>query len=491
MFFKRPSFKYGGQAEGIKQTVRRNFSAGTNPNRTGNAFVKDIFESKAPTSFNVMNQGIGQGLEMKQPSAAMGMANFDDSYLSSVLEPKEKMVSENLGDASIAEQIAMESGSTAVETDKKEPPGLGFGKFKFKFDKPITGEDLLGERGKEVLEEKRQAKRDEIQASIDARAEEKNVADFDTSKLPKDDLKDTETTGKDDFATADNLAAKNLNANPSKILSDAEKESALTGKDIPMFEKFLGPKEAEIKRKAYLAAAKAGFRLMKKDVATVGEAAIVDAEKILKEKADLERVAALKGLDFEKDVMLKQMQIDAAILKKDPSKLEQTIQFYTRQYQKMYGDKITAAEARAAAESFIGTYGGSLTKGLIDAGKENAAILARNAGFPDATGKDAQTFQKVGYTIAADPTGTLNAANMFAIPTKETTIKGDDGKKSKKTLPDFNDFAFTKGTYYYNTDGTIFEYTGETTITTLESYQKAIENNEFRVYSPTKSVSPT
>ena len=120
MFFKRPSFKYGGEAEGIKQTVRRNFSAGTNPNRTGNAFVKDIFESKAPTSFNVMNQGIGQGLEMKQPSAAMGMANFDDSYLSSVLQPKEKMVSENLGDASIAEQIAMESGSTAVKTDKKE-----------------------------------------------------------------------------------------------------------------------------------------------------------------------------------------------------------------------------------------------------------------------------------------------------------------------------------------------------------------------------------
>ena len=185
------------------------------------------------------------------------------------------------------------------------------------------------------------------------------------------------------------------------------------------------------------------------------------------------------------------MQIDAAILKKDPSKLEQTIQFYTRQYQKMYGDKITAAEARTAAESFIATYGGSLTKGLIDAGKENAAILAKNAGFPDATGKDAQTFNKVGYAIASDPTGTLNAANMFAIPTKETTIKGDDGKKSKQTLPDFNDFAFTKGTYYYNADGTIFEYIGETTITTLESYQKAIDNNEFRVYSPTKSVSPT
>ena len=487
MFFKRPSFKYGGQAEGIKQTVRRNFSAGTNPNRTGNAFVKDIFESKAPTSFNVMNQGIGQGLEMKQPSAAMGMANFDDSYLSSVLQPKEKMISENLGDASIAEQIAMESGSTAVKTDKKEPPGI----FGFKFDRPITGEDLLGETGKEVLEEKRQAKRDEIQASIDARAEEKNVADFDTSKLPKDDLKNTETTGKDDFATADDLAAKNLANNPGGALTDLEKESALTGKDIPMFEKFLGPKEAEIKRKAYLAAAKAGFRLMKKDVATVGEAAIVDAEKILKEKADLERVAALKGLDFEKDMLINQMKIDAKLLSKDPSRLMQMENFYTQRFKAIYGDKITDAEARAAAQSYMASYGSSQTKGFIDAGKENAAILARNAGFPDATGKDAQTFQKVGYAIATDPTGTLNAANMFAIPTKETTIKGDDGKKSKQTLPDFNDFAFTKGSYYYNTDGTIFEYTGETTITTLESYQKAIQNNEFRVYSPTKSVSPT
>ena len=185
------------------------------------------------------------------------------------------------------------------------------------------------------------------------------------------------------------------------------------------------------------------------------------------------------------------MSIDAAILKKDPSKLEQTIQFYTRQYKKMYGNKITDGEARTAAESFIATYGGSLTKGLIDAGKENAAILARNAGFPDATGKDAQVFQKVGYTIASDPTGTLNAANMFAIPTKEIKEKDESGKKTKKNVPDFNDFAFTPGAFYYNAeDGTIFQYTGERTITTQQSYDKAIDNSEFKVYSPTRSVNP-
>jgi hypothetical protein len=488
MFFKRPSFKYGGEAEGIKQTVRRKFEAGSNPNRSGNAFVKDIFETKAPTSFNVMNQGIGQGLQMKNPSAAMPIADFDDSYLQSVLQPKEKTPSINEGDVELGLGQTKETAtkSSEVLSGEKEPPGL----FGFKFDRPIQKEDFLGETSKKLIEENKLRQREEAQAFIDKRAEEKNVPDFDTSKLPQSTTE--EKTGQDDFATADNLAAKQLsNVDPSKILTEAEKEGALTGKDIPMFEKFLGPKEAEIKRKAYLAAAKAGFRLMKKDVATVGEAAIVDAERILKEKSDLERVAALKGLDFEKDIMLKQMSIDAAILKKDPTKLNQTISFYKRQFKKMYGDKITDAEATTAAENFIATYGGSLTKGLIDAGKENAAILARNAGFPDATGKDAQVFQKVGFTIASDPTGTLNAANMFAIPTKEIKEKDDSGKKTKKNVPDFNDFAFTPGAFYYNTeDGTIFQYTGEGTITTQQSYDKAIDNNAFKVYSPTKSVNP-
>jgi hypothetical protein len=488
MFFKRPSFKYGGEAEGIKQTVRRKFEAGSNPNRSGNAFVKDIFETKPATNFNVMNEGIGQGLQMKNPSAAMPIADFDDSYLQSVLQPKEKTPSINEGDVELGLGQTKETAtkSSEVLSGEKEPPGL----FGFKFDRPIQKEDFLGETSKKLIEENKLRQREEAQAFIDKRAEEKNVPDFDTSKLPQSTTE--EKTGQDDFATADNLAAKQLsNVDPSKILTEAEKEGALTGKDIPMFEKFLGPKEAEIKRKAYLAAAKAGFRLMKKDVATVGEAAIVDAERILKEKSDLERVAALKGLDFEKDIMLKQMSIDAAILKKDPTKLNQTISFYKRQFKKMYGDKITDAEATTAAENFIATYGGSLTKGLIDAGKENAAILARNAGFPDATGKDAQVFQKVGFTIASDPTGTLNAANMFAIPTKEIKEKDDSGKKTKKNVPDFNDFAFTPGAFYYNTeDGTIFQYTGEGTITTQQSYDKAIDNNAFKVYSPTKSVNP-
>jgi hypothetical protein len=485
MFFKRPSFKYGGEAEGIKQTVRRKFEAGSNPNRSGNAFVKDIFETKAPTSFNVMNQGIGQGLQMKNPSAAMPIADFDDSYLQSVLQPKEKTPSINEGDVELGLGQTKETAtkSSEVLSGEKEPPGL----FGFKFDRPIQKEDFLGETSKKLIEENKLRQREEAQAFIDKRAEEKNVSDFDTSKLPQSTTE--EKTGQDDFATADNLAAKNLANNPGGVLTDLEKESALSGKDIPMFEKFLGPKEAEIKRKAYLAAAKAGFRLMKKDVATVGEAAIVDAERILKEKSDLKRVAALKGLDFEKDMLINQMKIDAKILSKDPSRLMQMENFYTQRFKAIYGDKITDAEARAAAQNYMGSYGSSQTKGFIDAGKENAAILARNASQPDATGKDAQIFQKVGYAIATDPTQTLNAANMFHIPTKEIKEKDpSSGKKRKVDVPDFKDFAFTPGGFYYNMeDGTIFKYTGDYIIANQESYKKATDDNLFKVYSPTRS----
>ena len=126
MFFKRPSFKYGGEAEGIKQTVRRKFEAGSNPNRSGNAFVKDIFETKPATNFNVMNQGIGQGLQMKQPSAAMPIADFDDSYLQSVLPPKEKTPSINEGDVELGLGQTKETAtkSSEVLSGEKEPPGL-------------------------------------------------------------------------------------------------------------------------------------------------------------------------------------------------------------------------------------------------------------------------------------------------------------------------------------------------------------------------------
>ena len=151
MFFKRPSFKYGGEAEGIKQTVRKNFNAGTNPNRTGNAFVRDIFETKAPTSFNVMNEGIGQGLQMKNPSAAMPIADFDDSYLQSVLQPKEKTPSINEGDVELGLGQTKETAtkSSEVLSGEKEPPGF----LGFKFDRPIKGEDFLGETSKKLTEE--------------------------------------------------------------------------------------------------------------------------------------------------------------------------------------------------------------------------------------------------------------------------------------------------------------------------------------------------
>jgi len=497
MFFKRPSFKYGGQAEGIKQTVRKNFNAGTNPNRTGSAFVQDslksnIFESQAPTNFNVMNQGIAKGLQMR-PNAAISAGGMDTTFLNNLLKKSKTVPASETGDASIAEQIALETTpkiekqrvtSADVQSGKAEPPGLGG----FKFKRPIQKEDFLGDTSKKLIEENKLKRKEEAQAFIDKRAEQKNVAEFDTSKVPNQNLIDTEKSAKDDFEAADNLAAKNLSLNPNNILDENEKQSALTGKDIPMYEKFLGPKEAEIKRKAYLAAAKFGVRLINMDAPAAIEAGIVDAEKLLKEKSDLTRIASLKGLEFEKDMMIQQMKLDAAALRKDPTKLEQTIQFYTRQYKKIYGNKISDAEARSAAESFVGTYGGSMTKGFIDAAKENAAILARNAGLPDAIGKDAQIFNKVGYAIATDARNKLNAANMFAIPTK--MVKDKETKK-KEPQPDFNDFAFVPNAYYYNQDGDIFQYVGDTTITTQETYNKAKEENKFIFYSPTTPVNPT
>ena len=134
MFFKRPSFKYGGEAEGIKKTIRKNFSAGTNPNRSGNAFVQDIFETQPATNFNVMNQGIGQGLQMKQPSAAMPVADFDDSYLQSVLQPKDQSVTADAGfEETGLGQTKEKVTSADVQSGKKRPPIDIFG-----LDKPLS-----------------------------------------------------------------------------------------------------------------------------------------------------------------------------------------------------------------------------------------------------------------------------------------------------------------------------------------------------------------
>ena len=144
MFFKRPSFKYGGEAEGIKQTVRKNFNAGTNPNRTGNAFVRNIFETKPATNFNVMNEGIGQGLQMKNPSAAMPIADFNNSYLKSVFQPKDQGVTADAGfEETGLGQTKEKVSSAQVQSGEKEPPGF----LGMKFDKPLSIGEIF-EKGK-------------------------------------------------------------------------------------------------------------------------------------------------------------------------------------------------------------------------------------------------------------------------------------------------------------------------------------------------------
>ena len=83
-------------------------------------------------------------------------------------------------------------------------------------------------------------------------------------------------------ALADDNPAKALDEEELK-LANKEAESGLTGKFIPMFEKYLSPQAAEVKRDAFLAVAKLGFRLMNQSVGEAGLASVEDFEKIGKE----------------------------------------------------------------------------------------------------------------------------------------------------------------------------------------------------------------
>jgi hypothetical protein len=343
MFFKRPSFKYGGQAEGIKQTVRTNFSAGTNPNKTGSAFVKDIFESQAPTSFNVMNQGIAQGLQMK-PNVAISGGSLDSSYLDSIF--KKPLSTANTGDATIAETMAMESNirqpkMTKMSEDLGEDPlGSDFdttekitlpsGETQFVTKPKGELSDLakanLGiisqQEYQQILQKQkseRQKQEDKIKAERDfkqtvTQAEKDFKAPLKETNVA-DEFADITLGSAQDEKIANDLEANGLKAladdNPAKALDEEElklankeAESGLTGKFIPMFEKYLSPQAAEVKRDAFLAVAKLGFRLMNQSVGEAGLASVEDFEKIGKEKRQLRALAAMKGLDYEKDVVL-------------------------------------------------------------------------------------------------------------------------------------------------------------------------------------------
>ena len=355
MFFKRPSFKYGGQAEGINQPVRTNFSAGTNPNKTGSAFAKDIFESQAPTSFNVMNEGIAQGLQMKQPNVAISGGSLDSSYLDSIF--KKPLSTANTGDATIAETMAMESNirqpkMTKMSEDLGEDPlGSDFdttekitlpsGETQFVTKPKGELSDLakanLGiisqQEYQQILakqKSERQKQEDKIKAERDfkqtvTQAEKDFKAPLKETNVA-DEFADITLGSAQDEKIANDLEANGLKAladdNPAKALDEEElklankeAESGLTGKFIPMFEKYLSPQAAEVKRDAFLAVAKLGFRLMNQSVGEAGLASVEDFEKIGKEKRQLRALAAMKGLDYEKDVVLADKKLRLSLAK--------------------------------------------------------------------------------------------------------------------------------------------------------------------------------
>jgi hypothetical protein len=448
MFFKRPSFKYGGEAEGIKQTVRRKFEAGSNPNRSGNAFVKDIFETKPATNFNVMNQGIGQGLQMKQPSAAMGMAEFDDSYLKSVLQPKDQGVTADAGfEETGLGQTKEKVTSADVQSGKKEPPGF----FGLKAEKPLSiGEIFQKGKGKAIIDREKEIQDEEerVQKAIaaDVEREEKtfNPDDvvFSQNRIQEiqkknqdtkpevniaDEFADITLGSKQDEDTANKLLAGELKAkaddDPAKALdgeelnlANKEAESGLTGKFIPMFEKYLSPEAAEIKRDAFLAVAKAGFRLMNKSVAEAGIESVEDFEKIAKEKRQLKALAAMKGLDFEKDIMIadKKLKLQAMKLgeldsfEKKALELRQGLQSLYPNVSPTYIDGV-AATVRVKG----GTYNFSLDKEIYN---DAATLLAAATGGQKVVGMNPKPYQ---YSIAQyayiDPVLNVNT-NLIEIP---------------------------------------------------------------------------
>ena len=483
MFFKRPSFKYGGEAEGIKQTVRKKFEAGSNPNRSGNAFVKDIFETQPATNFNVMNQGIGQGLQMKNPSAAMPIANFDDSYLQSVLQPKDQSVT---ADAFPTEtglgQTKEKVTSADVQSGKVRPPIDIFG-----LDKPLSiGEIFQKGKGKTIIDREKEIQDEEerIQKAIaaDVEREEKtfNPDDvvFSQNRIQEiqkknqdtkpevnivDEFADITLGSKQDDDTANKLLAGELKAkaddDPAKALdgeelnlANKEAESGLTGKFIPMFEKYLSPEAAEIKRDAFLAVAKAGFRLMNKSIGEAGIESVEDFEKISREKRQIRALAAMKGLDFEKDVMIadKKLRLQAMKLGELDS-FDKKARELRQGLQDLYPDVSPSYINDVAATVRVkgGTYNFSLDKEIYN---DAATLLAAATGGQKVVGMNPKPYQ---YSIAQyayiDPVLNVNT-NLIEIPVDK------DNKLDQTFELQPGNFYFSKG---IKNGKKIVKYTGD------------------------------
>ena len=511
MFFKRPSFKYGGQAEGIKQTVRTNFSAGTNPNKTGSAFVKDIFESQAPTSFNVMNEGIAQGLQMKQPNVAISGGSLDSSYLDSILQPKTTEMTTSDDGFNEMKSFPMKTKTTSadVQSGKARPPIDIFG-----LEKPLNiGEIFSKLKGKKIVEREKEIQNEEerlAKAIADDVAEENKKFNPDGTVFSPNRLKEIQNAKKqeslketniaDEFADitlgsaqdekiANDMQAGELKAlasdDPAKALdgeelklANKEAETGLTGKFIPMFDKYLSPQAAEVKRDAFLAVAKLGFRLMNKPVGEAGLESVEDFEKISREKRQLRALSAMKGLDFEKDIMIEDRKLRIAAIKagkldsydKKALELKKGLQDLYPGVSPTYIDGI-AATVRVKG----GTYNFSFDKEIYN---DASTLLTASMGGQKVVGMNPQPHQyRIAQYAYIDPVLNVNT-NLVEIPVD----KNGELDKSFKLEP--GNFYFSKG---LNNGRKVFTFiekdemiVGDTTRKSFQEYVSPLPGHKIR-----------
>lgn len=508
MYFKRPKFKYGGEVEGLEKVRRQKYQAAGSV-QPGPINFQTLGQARPFSFMNPFNQGIGRGLQQND------QIMYDDMPRPkpTVYEDEPTQYTDYVGGGQLRPTTGMEflspgyqarrdvQASTPMYDDMPRPKptvyedeetGIGqtrkrmqpgpidfqvLGKAKpFGFMSPreqlkkaeqrrlsTDVEKGLGETTMEEIQKitpmydepgDKRSREDLVKAGIITPEEKDRLEGKVEPKETAVSGVSTEKAGKDDFDIADNLAKKQLLMS-GKVLTDEEEKAALSGEAIPMYEKYLGPKEAETKRRAWLNVAKLGFRLMNKDVAEAGLESAADFEKLLAEQASLKKLAALKGLDYEKDVKIASLKLAA----KEPSAYKQKMSTFKEgvlnmypslrkhpQYAKGFVDTLVASE---------GSYNTSVGK-IIN--RDADYLVAQASGGMKIEGKEPDPYYfSISKFALADPN--IDVRNNL----QEIPLKGDKIDTS---------FQLTPGNYYFSkglNDGfQIYKYTGDKTSTVGE-----------------------
>lgn len=513
MYFKRPKFKYGGEVEGLEKVRRQKYQAAgsVQPGTQSIPYIRG-------GGFSFMNpfrQGIGRGFQENEqimyddmprpkPTVYEDEPQYTDYRNTGQFRPTTGM--EFLSPsyqarrdvkASIPDYDDMPRPKPTVYEDegigqvkKKMQPGpidfqiLGRAK-PFAFMSPRAQLEKMEQRrlstnvekglGETTMEEIKKTtpmydepgetkdRSDLVKAGI-ITPEEKNL--LEGKAKPKETAVggvSTEKAGKDDFEISDNLAKKKLLMS-GKVLTDEEEKDALSGKAIPMYEKYLGPQEAETKRRAWLNVAKLGFRLMNKDVAEAGLESAADFEKVMAEEASLKRLAALKGLDYEKDVKIASLKLAA----KEPSAYKQKMATFKEGLLNMYPSlKKHSVYADGLVNTFMteeGPYNPSVGKRI---NRDADFLLAQQYGGVKPENREPdQYLNAIAKFALVDPKIDVRS-NLREIP-----LKGDKLDTSFQLIP--GNYYFSKG---LNNGFQIYEYTGKEASTVGEG------SKQFKEYT--------